>query len=141
MILLDANVVSEPMKANPGLAVVEWLDGQVVETLCLAAVSYAELLVGVEALPAGKRRRGIGEALGELISKLFGPRILPFDHKAARAYANLIARARAAGHVISVADGQIAAASGFIVATRDTAPFIAAGAPVIDPWRAGLPKL
>jgi len=144
MILLDTNVVSEPMRAEPSLAVVEWLDGQAVETLYLAAVSYAELLVGVEVLPAGKRRRGIGEALGELISKLFGPRILPFDHKAARAYANLIARARAAGHVISVADGQIAAiaaANGFIVATRDTAPFIAAGMPVIDPWRAGLPKL
>jgi toxin FitB len=39
-----------------------------------------------------------------------------------------------------VADGQIAAIAathGFAVATRDTAPFIAAGAPVIDPWTNG----
>jgi predicted nucleic acid-binding protein len=44
---------------------------------------------------------------------------------------------RAAGYAIAVADGQIAAiaaAHGFSVATRDTAPFVAAGIPVIDPW-------
>jgi predicted nucleic acid-binding protein len=36
-----------------------------------------------------------------------------------------------------VADGQIAAIAavhGFAVATRDTAPFLAAGVPVINPW-------
>jgi hypothetical protein len=40
---------------------------------------------------------------------------------------------------ISVADGQLAAIAsvfGFIVATRDTTPFLAAGVPVINPWDA-----
>ncbi len=40
---------------------------------------------------------------------------------------------------IGVADGQIAATAlvhGFAVATRDAAPFIAAGVAVIDPWAA-----
>jgi predicted nucleic acid-binding protein len=48
-------------------------------------------------------------------------------------------RARGAGLAIGVADGQIAAIAashGFSVATRDTAPFVAAGVPVIDPWNA-----
>lgn len=47
------------------------------------------------------------------------------------------ARASSAGNIISFADGQIAAiaaAHGFSVATRDVAPFIAAGAPVFNPW-------
>jgi predicted nucleic acid-binding protein len=38
------------------------------------------------------------------------------------------------------ADAQIAAIAlrhGFSVATRDTAPFLAAGVAVIDPWREG----
>lgn len=42
-----------------------------------------------------------------------------------------------AGHIISVGDGQIAviaAVHGYIVATRDVKPFIAAGVPVINPW-------
>jgi len=101
-------------------------------------VSLAELLVGVETTPAGKRREGIGAALAALISKLFGARILPFDESAARAYATLAARARANGCALSVADAQIAAIAtveGFTVATRDTAPFVAAGLPIIDPWR------
>lgn len=55
------------------------------------------------------------------------------------AYAPLVGRARAHGHSISVADGQIAAIAavhGFAVATRDAAPFEAAGVAVIDPWEA-----
>ena len=53
------------------------------------------------------------------------------------AYAFLFRRAMAKGFTISVADGQIAAIAavhGFTVATRDTAPFIAAGVPIINPW-------
>jgi predicted nucleic acid-binding protein len=137
MILLDTNVISEPMKANAAPSVSDWLDSQVAESLYLTAVNLAELLVGVETLPAGKRRDGIGVALAALISKLFDSRILPFDEDAARAYANLVARARAKGVTLSVADAQIAAIAtvkGFVVATRDTAPFVAAGVPIIDPW-------
>jgi len=42
-------------------------------------------------------------ALTELMTKLFKNRILPFDERAAIAYAPLVTRARAAGKVISVA--------------------------------------
>jgi toxin FitB len=138
MIVLDTNIFSEPIKAQANPAVMAWLDRQAVETLYLTVVSLAELLVGVETLPAGRRRHGISAGLGELVSTLFGPRILPFDLEAARAYSILVARARAVGHTISVSDGQIAAiaaARGFMVATRDAAPFLAAGVPVINPWR------
>jgi predicted nucleic acid-binding protein len=48
-------------------------------------------------------------------------------------------RARSAGLAVATADGYIAAtaaANGFSVATRDTRPFEAAGAAVIDPWQA-----
>ena len=139
MIILDTNVVSEPMKANGAPSVVDWLDRQAVETLFLTAVNLAELLVGVETMPVGKRREGVGAALTALISRLFGSRILPFDEDAARTYANLVASARAKGVALSVADAQIAAIAtvrGFAVATRDTAAFVAADVPIIDPWRA-----
>ncbi len=51
-------------------------------------------------------------------------------------YASLASRASARGYSISVGDCQIAAIAavhGFAVATRDTAPFLAAGVPVINP--------
>lgn len=137
MIVLDTNVVSEPMRPNGNAAVRAWLDRQVAETLYLTATSLSELLVGIEILPDGKRKEGLDTALSELLDMLFGSRILPFDRMAAIAYAPLVGRARAGGRPISVADGQIAAIAavhGFTVATRDTAPFVAAGVPVINPW-------
>ena len=71
---------------------------------------------------------------------LFGERIVPFDLAAAKAYAKIVVRASRQGHPISVTDAQIAAiaaARRFSVATRDEAPFNAAGVPVINPWTAG----
>jgi predicted nucleic acid-binding protein len=139
MIVLDTNVISEPMKAQGNPAVLTWLDRQVPETLYLTAVNLAELFVGIAMLPRGKRKKGLDAALSALIPRLFGARVLPFDEMAAKAYALLIARARAARNTITVADGQIAAIAavhGFTVATRDMAPFVVAGVPVIDPWEA-----
>lgn len=114
-----------------------WLDQQVAETLYLTATSLSELLVGIEILPDGKRKEGLGAALAELLAGLFESRILPFDQQAAMAYAPLVGRARADGRIITVSDGQIAAIAavhGFAVATRDTEPFEAAGVPVVNPW-------
>jgi predicted nucleic acid-binding protein len=65
--------------------------------------------------------------------------VLPFDLNASQAYAALMARAKAEGKAIGKADGYIAAiASGraLTVATRDVAPFQAAGLTVINPWKA-----
>jgi len=137
VILLDTNVVSEPMKAGGDSVVQEWLDRQAADTLYLTATNLAELLVGIDLLPEGRRKDGLAGALADLIVRLFGTRILPFDQEAATVYATLIARARGRGHVVSVADGQIAAIAtvhGFSVATRDTAPFLATGVPTLNPW-------
>lgn len=140
MILIDTNVVSETMRAAPATRVVAWLDAQVAETLYVSAVSMAELLSGVAVLPDGRRKIELGPMLGTRAAALFGGRILPFDLAAAEAYAGIVARARAAGRAVGLADGQIAAiamARGLAVATRDTGPFVAAGVPTIDPWAFG----
>lgn len=139
--MLDTNVVSEPMKPRPSSVVIEWLDQQAPNTLYLASTSLAELLLGIELMPAGKRRREIANDLVTLLAKLFGPRILPFDAAAATAYASLQGRARAVGRSVSMSDGQIAAiaaAHRFKVASRDTSPFASLGADLINPWTAGV---
>ena len=71
MIILDTNVVSEPMKPNGNPAVRDWLDRQAAETLYLTATSLSELLVGIEMLPHGKRKEGLAAALNELLVSLF----------------------------------------------------------------------
>ena len=137
MIVLDTNVVSEAMRNEPHPVVREWLNEQSAETLYLSSVTLAELLFGVSALPAGKRKDLLFKTLDGLMA-LFGERILPFDTDAARQYARLAVAARAAGRGFPTPDGYIAAIAAsraFIVATRDTAPFEAAGVPVINPWK------
>ncbi len=138
MILLDTNVVSEAMKSSANSAVMAWLNKQAAETLYLSTVTLAELLFGIGCLPEGRRKKALAETLDGLL-ELFGDRMLSFDAKAARCYAQLAAMARSAGKGFPVPDGYIAAiavANGFAVATRDTGPFEAAGIASLNPWNA-----
>ncbi|HLA33533.1 MAG TPA: type II toxin-antitoxin system VapC family toxin [Rhodocyclaceae bacterium] len=136
MIVLDTNVVSEAMKPEPHPVVRTWLNDQAAETLYLSSVTLAELLFGIGALPTGKRKDMLAQTLDGLMG-LFRDRVLPFDINAARHYAELAVTARAAGRGFPTPDGYIAAIAasrGFIVASRDTAPYEAASVKVINPW-------
>ena len=136
MILLDTNVVSEAMKPELHRGVRDWLDAQAAETLFLSSITIAELMFGIGALPKGKRKNNLAAALDGVL-ELFEARILPFDTRAARRYADLAVKARAAGKGFPTPDGYIAAiatAHEFAVASRDTSAFKAAGLNVIDPW-------
>ncbi len=138
MIVLDTNVVSEAMKPEPHPAVRTWLNDQATETLYLSSVTVAELLFGIRALPVGKRKDMLAQTLDGLM-RLFRDRVLPFDIDAARCYADLAVTARIAGRGFPTPDGYIAAIAasrGFIVASRDTAPYEATSVTVINPWDA-----
>ncbi|MBK9952795.1 MAG: type II toxin-antitoxin system VapC family toxin [Candidatus Competibacteraceae bacterium] len=136
MIVLDTNVVSEALKPEPNSAVRTWLNDQAAETLYLSSVTLAELLFGVGALPASPRKDRLAQTL-EALMALFKGRVLPFDLDAARHYAELAVTAKVAGPGFPLPDSYIAAIAvsrGFIVASRDTAPFKAARVTVINPW-------
>ncbi|MBU6189293.1 MAG: PIN domain-containing protein [Betaproteobacteria bacterium] len=137
MIILDTNVISEAIKPQPSQAVQAWFDAQDASTLFLTSVTLAELWYGIGALPAGRRRQSLAKAVDGLIALFLG-RILAFDTDSARHHAASALRARAAGQGLPAPDAYIAAiaaASRYAVATRDAAPFRAAGVAVIDPWQ------
>ena len=137
MILLDTHVISESLKFAGDARVLAWLDAQLIESLYVSTISLAELRFGIAALPAGKRKDTLHNSLQQRILPLFHGRILPFDEAASETYGVLRARARSQGKAIASADGYIAATAihhGLMVATRDTAPFEAAGLKVINPW-------
>lgn len=137
MILVDTNVISEPLRKTPHTGVIEWIDAQPLETLYLSAITVAELRFGVASLAAGKRRNMLHDNLESRVLPTFAGRVLAFDLAATATYAAVMSSARAAGLAIGVADGYIAATAAahrMAVATRDTAPFDAAGLPVINPW-------
>ncbi len=138
MILIDTNVISEPLRVAPSPQVVAWLDAQPLETLFLSVVTVAELRLGVARLPAGRRRTGLIEQLESQVLPAFAGRVLLFDLAATQSYAQAMAQAQANGQTVGVADGfiaAIAAANRMVVATRDTGPFVAMGLSVINPWQ------
>ena len=137
MILLDTNVISEPQRREPDARVIDWLDDQALETLYLSVITVAELRAGIARMPTGKRRDGLCENLEKRLLPMFANRVLSFDMACTKAYAELLAKSRAAGWAVETADAFIAAialANGFTVAARDTSPFEAAGLNVINPW-------
>ena len=132
MILLDTNVVSEPLRHAPELRVIEWIDAQAMETLFLPAITVAELRAGVALLPAGKRRAGLQENLEKRVLPLFAGRVLPFDLSAAR----FLAAYRVPEHA-PFDDALIAAvaeSAEMTIATRNTKHFEPLGVPCLNPW-------
>ena len=109
MILVDTNVVSEPLRRAPEPRVAEWLDAQALETLYLSAITVAELRFGVQSLPDGRRRNRLQEDIEGQVLPMFAGRVLAFDPAASQAYAELMAWARSEGRTIPVSDGYIAA--------------------------------
>ena len=75
MILLDTNVISEPLRPQPDARVVAWLDSLMLEDVYLSAITVAELRLGVALLPNGKKKNVLHERLEQSILPLFAGRI------------------------------------------------------------------
>ncbi len=137
MIVLDTNVISEPLRPSPSPAVLAWLNAQAPDALFTTTLNLAELYAGVAVLPAGKRRSDLAGGLRATLGRLFAGRILAFDVAAAESFAVIAERSRASGLTMPHEDAliaAIAASQGFAVATRNVGDFAGAGVTVINPW-------
>ncbi len=131
MIVLDTNLVSEPLRPHPDPAVMAWLL-QPVDVYALAAVSVGELLPGVLMLPEGRKRSNLAAAMESLLLSFDGA-VLAYDEEAARAHARVKELRRNAGRPIAVI-AAICIANGAALATRNTKDFAGLGIDVINPW-------
>ena len=137
MIVLDTNVVSAVMMPSPPPSVISWLNDQPSDLVFLPTVAIAEIAYGLQALPEGKRRRGLRERFERFVAEGFGQRILAFGEPAAHEYGALMAHRRSIGRPMSVLDGQIAAiarTAGAAVATRNVRDFQECGLTILDPF-------
>ncbi len=137
MIILDTNVISEPLKSRPDAAVLRWLDLQSPATLYVTTISQAELLAGVAALPAGKRRTELRKVIDKELLSLFANRILPFGERSAEAYAQVVTAANGEGNRMDFADAAIAAIAieyNYILATRNVGDFRGSSVKILNPW-------
>ncbi|MCS5720060.1 type II toxin-antitoxin system VapC family toxin [Herbiconiux sp. CPCC 205763] len=135
MIVLDTNVLSEPLRPRPSPAVLDWL-AALDEPAAITAVSVGEILCGARFLPNGRRRAELIEGI-ESIVRAFRHDILPYGEASARAYAELSEKRRGAGRALSVEDGMIAAicrTHGATLATRNERDFDDLGIDIVNPW-------
>ena len=135
MIVLDTNVVSEPLRSSPDRTVLAWLD-RVSDDVALTSVSVGEILTGVRLLPVGHRRDGLMTAIERTLTS-YADQVLPYDENAARVYALMQESRRASGHPLRVEDGMIAAicrSQGVALATKNIKDFQGLGIDLINPW-------
>lgn len=136
MFVLDTNILSAMMRIASMPELEAWIAGQPEEALFTAAVCQAEILAGIEILPDGRRRRELEIAARAMFQDDFDNRILPFDGKAAAAYAYILAMRKRAGRPTAPLDLMIAAtarANNASLVTRDTSGFEGRGLTLVNP--------
>ena len=137
MIVIDTNIISEAMRPEPNVMVLEWLNRYSSGQLFITAISLAEIAYGLRVLPEGKRRDGLQKCFEQFVSRGFSNRILVFDAHAAAIYAEVMGHNREIGHPMSFADAQIVAitkAHGFSLATRNIKDFKFCDVKLINPF-------
>lgn len=135
MIVLDTNVLSEPLRTRPEPRVLAWLE-TVSASVALTSISVGEILTGVRRLAPGRRRDGLLAEV-ERSFTIYSSQVFPYDEPAARVYAELQESRRAKGHPLGVEDGMIAAicrSRGLTLATRNIKDFQGLGIDLVDPW-------
>lgn len=133
--LVDANVLSEPTKAEPDSGVVSWLRRHERE-MAVDAIILGEIRFGILLLPKGKRRARLEQWFDAGVKRL---QCLPWDAETGLEWAALLAKLRGAGRAMPIKDSLIAATAlvhGLTVVTRNRTDFEKAGVDVIDPFTA-----
>jgi toxin FitB len=139
VIILDTNVTSELMRAQPDPAVTQWLAAQPPSELFSTVITIAEISYGLERLPRGHRRRSLEHSYQALFIGM-ADQILPFDVEAALLYGPLVATKERAGVSMDPMDAQIAciaACREAMIATRNERDFADCGVRLVNPWRHG----
>ena len=137
MIILDTNVISELMRANPEPVVVDWFRVRSLLEMATTTINLAEIRRGLARLPFGRRRRDLEVTFNSLAARGFANRVLDFDASAADAYGDLAVERERAGRPMEGLDGLIAAIAksrGLPIATRNVDDFAECGIDLINPW-------
>lgn len=137
MIVLDTNVLSEALKPAPDQTVLQWLADQNRDAVFTTAITQAEILYGVQILPAGRRRSRLQAAVERMFEDEFHGRILPFDAESALVYPKIVGNRMQLGRPISQFDAVIASvcrSREASIATRNGSDFGDCGLSIINPW-------
>lgn len=138
MIVVDTNVVAELMRPEPNKLVRRWSLALPSDESYTTAITLAEILYGIERLPAGRRKDLLRTTAADVFA-IFGDRVLPFDADAAAHYPLIVEGRERLGRAIDGFDAQIASicrVGRAVLATRNVRDFEHTGIELVDPWHA-----
>ena len=120
--LLDTNIISEFSKERPNQNVIALYEAR--KNFCaISAITWQELIYGLERMPYGKRKTYIEECLVEYKEEF---EIIPYDDFAAGICGQLSGKCSKEGRSLPYCDTQIAAtaiANGMVLVTHNTTDF------------------
>jgi toxin FitB len=137
MILIDTNVLSQPLRRNGSQKVNDWLRANW-DDVYIPVLAISEIVYGIEMIEDAEAKMRLTNALATMRLR-WQDRILPFDTPAAEAHGWLQAKMKNSGGRLPEIDAQIAAMAisrAAKVATRNTKDFQRTGVELIDPWTA-----
>lgn len=137
MIILDTNVISELMRAEPNSHVLEWVDARKANNLAITSIAIAEIKRGILRLPEGKRQNTLNKNFLEFVKNAFVGRVLSFDEQSAYLYGEIASEREKAGFNTDAVDLMIAAIAKknkASIATRNVKDFKDCGVKIINPW-------
>ncbi|HXH72949.1 MAG TPA: type II toxin-antitoxin system VapC family toxin [Mariprofundaceae bacterium] len=132
--LLDTNVISELVRANPEPAVLAWFDQVPDDSLYISVLTLGEIRKGIESVVDGKRKEKLRVWLEHTLPDWLEGRLLPVDEAVAEQWGRLQAEA---GRPLPAIDSLLAATAlhhGLRMVTRNTQDFGFPGLEVINPW-------
>ena len=121
--LLDSNIVSEIIKAEPSFEVIQKL-AEHSSDCAICALSWEELLFGVYSLPEGMNRKYLEKFVFEDVHENFS--VKNYTEKAAEIHADLRAKLKKIGKPTQQSDSLIASialANHMVLVTRNTKHF------------------
>ena len=136
--LLDTNVVSELVKAEPDRNVVRWISDSEETLLFLSVLTLGEIRSGIDRMNAGRRRGRLESWLAVDLRRRFQDRILTISDAVADRWGALSAAAAKKGRPLPVIDGLLAATAlhhNLTLVTRNDAHVRSTGVPTLNPWK------
>jgi hypothetical protein len=131
--LVDANVLSEPTRADPDPAVVDWLRANE-RDIVVDPIILGEMRFGINLLPKGNRKRRLEQWFSEGIERIA---CLPWSAATGIRWARLLADLRSRGRSMPIKDSLISTTAlehGLVMVTRNVTDFAKAEVEILNPF-------
>ncbi len=133
--LLDTNILSEMMRAQPNAKVKQWLQEIPSETLFISVLTIGEIRRGIEKLESSNRKNHLITWLEHVLPEWFGSNILPITFDIAERWGYVTSSVTR--HPLTVIDTLLAATAlthNLKMVTRNVKDFDIPGLEVINPF-------